>query len=111
MKISLRLTRDENCAHYGAPKGGVVSLDLENEYLPICVGSEIYESNSRTPLEAKKAQAVAARTFIAAHALQGNIIDDTANFQAFKYKPTASIPNCLHACKETMGQVLLCDGT
>lgn len=87
MIIKLRLTRPENCTHFGVPPGTVVQLDMETEYLPVCVGSEIYESNSRTPPEAKKAQAVAARTYIAAHALQGNVIDDTANFQAFKYKP------------------------
>lgn len=61
-------------------------------------------------MEAKKAQAVAARTFIAAHALAGNVIDDTANFQAFKWKTLAAIPNSLKACQQTTGQVLVCDG-
>ena len=68
MKIRLKLTRDTNCQHYGVPAGTIVELDLENEYLPVCVASEVYESNSRTPAEGKKAQAIAARTYIAAHA-------------------------------------------
>lgn len=110
MIISLKLTRAENCAHFGVPAGTVIRLDLESEYLPACVASEVYENNSRTPIEAKKAQAIAARTYIAAHALNGTVIDDTANYQAFKYKPLESIPNSAKACRDTAGQVLVCDG-
>lgn len=87
-----------------------MTLDLETEYLPVCIASEVYENNARTPPEAKKAQAVAARTYIAAHALQGTVIDDTANYQAFSYKPTGTIPNSVRACRDTAGQVLICDG-
>lgn len=111
MDIKLKLTRKENLAHYGVSSGSVVTLDMEKEYLPICVSSEIYENNSRTPLEAKKAQAVAARTYIAAHALRGTIIDDTATYQAFAFKDLSTIPNSAQAVSETEGQVLLCDGS
>ncbi len=110
MNIQLRLTRDVNLSHYGVPKGTVITLDLEAEYLPICVSSEIYESNSRTPPEAKKAQAVAARTYVAAHALNGTVIDDTTNYQAFAWKDLSTVPNCAQAVKATAGQVLLCSG-
>jgi len=109
-KIKIKLTRSENCIHYGVPAGSVVELDLENEYLPICVSSEIFEANTRTPMEAKKAQAIAARTYLAAHVLAGTVIDDTTKYQAFKWKNVASIPNCALACHETSGQVLAHDG-
>ena len=38
------------------------------------------------------------------------MIDDTANYQAFKYKDAGIIPNSVQACRETAGQVLVCDG-
>jgi len=108
MTIGIKLTRKENLLHYGVPTGTVVTLDLEGEYLPICVSSEIYENNSRTPLEAKKAQAIAARTFIASHAAKGSIINDTANYQAFSWKDPSTIPNCVDAVQATAGQTLMC---
>lgn len=74
------------------------------------MASEVYESNSRTPPEAKKAQAIAARTYIAAHAASGNVIDDTTKYQAFKYKPLSAIPGSREACLATAGQVLVCEG-
>ena len=52
MDIQMRITRKENLAHYGAQKDDVIPLNLEREYLPVCVASEIYESNSRMPMEA-----------------------------------------------------------
>ena len=106
MQVKIKLTRAENCEQYNVPIGGVVSLDLEDEYLPICVSSEIYESNTRTAMEAKKAQAIAARTYLAAHVLSGTTIDDTTKYQAFKWKKLSSIPNCVQACKDTAGLVL-----
>lgn len=110
MNIKLKLTRAENLAHYGVVSGVVITLDLESEYLPCCVSSEVYESNSRTPMEAKKAQAIAARTYIAAHARSGTTIDDTANYQAFRWKDLATVPNCVAACQATTGQVLCYGG-
>lgn len=110
MNIQIKLTREENLAHFHVQKGAVITLDLEKEYLPVCVASEIYEAESRTPMEAKKAQAIAARTYVTALLLSGTVIDDTTNYQAFKWKELASIPNCARAVQETAGQVLLCDG-
>jgi len=110
MCIKIKVTRPENCVHYGVLPGAIITLDVEGEYLPCCVSSEIYENNSRTPLEAKKAQAIAARTYLAAHIVAGTTIDDTANYQAYKWKPLDTIPNCIQACQETTGEVLAYEG-
>lgn len=109
-KVNITLTRQENLARFHVPKGTVVTLDLELEYLPCVVASEVYESNSRTPMEAKKAQAVAARTYAIAHMKSGTILDDTANYQAVEWKEFASIPNSVQAVLDTAGQVLMCQG-
>lgn len=111
MKVHIKLTRSSNAAHFSVPTGSVVTLSMEDEYLPYVVANEIYESNSRTPMEAKKAQAVAARTYAAAHALAGTIMDDTANYQAFEWRDPSSIPNCMQAVRETEGMVLMHDNT
>lgn len=110
MKIKIELTRQENLARFNAPRGAVVELDLEREYLPVVVSSEVYEDEKRTPMEAKKAQAVAARTYAIAHMKSGNVIDDTANYQAFKWKDPATIPNSMQAVLDTAGQVLMHSG-
>ncbi len=110
MKILVKLTRGANCAHYGVPKGATVSLDLEREYLPLCVSSEVYEHDARTPPEAKKAQAVAARTFALRHMRQGTVPDDTTENQAFVWKPLGTVPNCARAVRDTAEQVLMSGG-
>lgn len=110
MDIKIKLTREENLAHYRKAKGEVIALDLEREYLPICVSSEVYESDSRTPPAAKRAQAIAARTYITALALAGTVIDDTTNYQAFKWRALETIPKCAQAVRDTEGQVLVCGG-
>lgn len=110
MNIKVKLTHAENCAHYGVASGSVIMVDLENEYLPCCLASEIYESSTRTPMDAKKAQAVGARTYAASFALAGTVITDTSSNQNFRCKDPATIPNCVKACQETTGQVLLCGG-
>ena len=102
MNIRVKLTRAENIRHFGASQ---IDIDLE-DYLKGVVPSEIYESESRTPLEAKKAQAIAARTYALAHVLKGTVIDDTTNYQAFKVWDPAKIPNVIRAVQETAGQVL-----
>ena len=106
VKIWIRLTRKENLAHFGAQKGDIVPLDLDGEYLPVCIASEVYESDSRTPMEAKKAQAIAARTYALIHANNGVAIDDTANYQAYKWIDPAVIPNSARASEITAGEVL-----
>ena len=109
-KITIRLTRQENLAHFNVAKGAAVTLDLEREYLPVVVASEVYENNSRTPIEAKKAQAIAARTYVIAHTRTGTVIDDTANYQAYKWRNISEIPNSLQAVLDTAGQILMYQG-
>ena len=57
MKIRIRLTREDNAQRHGVSVGSVIALDVES-YLKGVLPAEIYES--RTPREAKKAQAIAA---------------------------------------------------
>jgi SpoIID/LytB domain protein len=72
MKLTIRMTRDENVAQFGSQP---VSLDIE-EYLCGVVPSEIYESSH---MDALKAQAIAARTFAAKRAMAGIVMDDTTS--------------------------------
>lgn len=110
MVINVKITRAVNAEHFKVPIGHVVTMDIEKDYLPSVVASEIYESNSRTPFEAKKAQAITARTYALAHAKAGNTIDDTSNYQSFSWKPIETISQCAEAVLQTQGQVLSCKG-
>lgn len=110
MTIKLKLTRKENCDHYKVSAGQVVSLDLDMEYLPVCVASEVYESNTRTPIEAKKAQAVASRSYALSFVAKGVVMDDTTSYQAFSWKDLSKIPNSAKAVSETAGEVLVNQG-
>lgn len=103
MKISVKMTRAENVARFGA---GPVSFDLE-EYLCGVVPSEVYESSH---MEALKAQAVAARTFAAKRAMSGTVVDDTTRFQAFRAALMDTCPRSRQAVEETAGQVLTYGG-
>lgn len=82
------------------------NIDIEN-YLMGVVG---YEMSDNFPLEALKAQAVAARNFalsrIGWEASKGYDFDDTINYQVYKgYNPNLS--NTINAVAQTKGQVLL----
>lgn len=103
MKISVKMTRAENVARFGA---GPVSLDLE-EYLCGVVPAEIYESSH---MEALKAQAVAARTFAVKQAMARTVVDDTTSFQAYRCELPQVSPRSTQAVKDTAGQVLTYDG-
>lgn len=111
MNIKVKLTKVENCTHYHVNAGDTVLMDLEAEYLPICLSCEIYEDNNRTPMEAKKAQAVAARTYAVSFIRKNMVISDTPANQAFSWKALSTIPNCVAAISQTNGQILECDGT
>jgi len=104
MKLTIRMTRDENVAQFGSQP---VSLDIE-EYLCGVVPSEIYESSH---MDALKAQAIAARTFAAKRAMAGIVMDDTTSFQAYRYSLAAKSPRSRQAIEETRGQVLCYDGS
>lgn len=72
-----------------------------------------YEMGNSAPLEALKAQAVAARTYTLNRmdARAGQIYDvvDTTNDQVY-YGDSTSTANCTNAVNATKGVVLMCDG-
>lgn len=107
MQIRLKLTREENARAHGVSVGSVVKLDLET-YLMGVLPAEIYES--RTPQEAKKAQAIAARTYALRAALDGTTLTDTPNHQAYSAEKAAHSPHCARAIADTAGMVLMHDG-
>lgn len=98
--ITVRMTRDANRRKYGDK----TLLDIE-EYLTGVVPSEISDAS---PMEALKAQAIAARTFALNRARSGDCLDDTANCQAFRCERMDS-PNSRQAIQETAGVVLMHD--
>jgi LysM repeat protein len=103
MNVTLKMTRAENIARYGA---GPVSLDIE-DYLCGVVPAEIYES---AHMEALKAQAVAARTFAAKRTQAGTVMNDTTSFQAYRCSLAEKSPRSRQAVMDTAGQVLCYDG-
>ncbi|MDR1261864.1 MAG: SpoIID/LytB domain-containing protein [Oscillospiraceae bacterium] len=105
MDVTIRLSgkRAENTERWGA---GAITLPLE-EYLKYVVPSEIGAS---APLEAQKAQAVASRSYISAIIKGGATPDDTAQYQAFKYRADSAIKRSIQAVNETAGEVLLYGG-
>lgn len=100
MDILVKLTRQENIAHYGKNE---VLLDIE-EYLNGVVPSEI----GNAALEASKAQAVAARTFaLYRYKANGSISDDSSKDQAFRVSRFSSAYSRAHqGVSETKGEVL-----
>ena len=106
MKINIKLTRQENADFHKVKVGDVITLDME-EYLLGVVPAEI----GNAPLEACKAQAVAARSFGYVRASAG-VIDDTTINQAYRAPRSVhpSYPNAHQAVKETAGQMLYYDG-
>lgn len=99
--ITVKMTRDKNRQKYGEQ----AVMDLE-EYLCGVVPSEISDSS---PMEALKAQAIAARTFALSRIRSGAKMDDTANCQAFRSERMES-PNSRKAIEETDGVVLMYNG-
>lgn len=105
MILKLRVSRPENCKHFGVQAGEVVSIDIE-EYLCGVVPAEIGEA----PAEALKCQAIASRTFALPYATRGKIItDESAKHQAFRAS-RIGWPQSARAVRETAGQVLFYAG-
>lgn len=113
MEHSLRICAD---TIFKAPKTITVTLirkDGKAKVFPIdtyvrgVVASEIGDA----PLEACKAQAIAARTNAYVYAISGNPIPDVG-VQAFREERATdeSYRNVIEAVRETTGYVLLCDG-
>lgn len=99
-KITVKLTRQENADFYKVPVGTVVALDMET-YLMGVVPAEI----GNAPLEACKAQAVAARSF-AFHRM--GAVDDTTLNQAYRAPRSVNpaYPNAHKGVRDTAGQML-----
>lgn len=100
MDIRVKITRDGT--------NEVRTIELE-EYLRGVIPSEIKASTC--PLEAQKAQAIAARTY-AIRKIQNKKtyrfdVDDTANYQAYNARPRH--PNSNKAVAQTSGQYLTYD--
>ena len=108
MNIKVQITRQENADYFKVNINDIVEVDFE-EYVAAVVASEIGNS----PLEACKAQAVAARTYaIKKGVLNGKTISDSSEtaqaYRAKRYNKTI-YPNCIQAVNETIGQVLYYD--
>ena len=99
MNIRVKITRDGS--------GRIETLDME-QYLIGVVASEMSDA---WPLEALKAQAVAARTYAAARLSPGRPydVDDTTKYQAYR-KPKKPLPNVERAVRETAGIVAVYAG-
>lgn len=108
MNIKIKLTRAANAAYYHVSKGNVVTIPLE-QYLLGVVSSEI----GNAPLEACKAQAIAARTYALPYALKDTAISDaSASAQAYRAERAQSraYENAHRGVIETAGLVLYYDG-
>lgn len=108
MNIKVKLTCAANAAHYHVSKGDVVTIPFE-QYLLGVIPSEI----GNAPLEACKAQAIAARTYALPYILKDAAISDaSASAQAYRVE-RASNPvygNAHRGVAETAGLVLYYDG-
>lgn len=104
--MRLKITTNENMKYYSCDKDTIIDIDIE-DYVAGVVASEI----GNAPLEACKAQAIAARTFaVARGVLKGKEISDSASVaQAFRAQRT-DYPKCVQAAKDTMGLILTYDG-
>lgn len=106
--IQVKLTRVQNAAHYNVPVGAVVAVPFET-YLLGVVPAEI----GNAPLEACKAQAIAARTYALPYSRNATAISDaSATAQAYRVE-RASDPaysNAHRGVSDTAGLVLYCNG-
>lgn len=108
MLLRVKLTRPENVSYFGCLSGDIVPIDIE-EYVAGVVASEI----GNAPIEACKAQAIAARTFAMNHVGDDNYITDKSSVhQAFRTSRwnADQYPNANAAAMETAGMVLMYDG-
>lgn len=108
MIIRVKVSRSENLQYFGCVSGDIVNVDFE-EYVEAVVASEI----GNAPLEACKAQAIAARTF-AMHYIGDDkcITDQSSSHQAFRASrwDAKKYPNANAAAVDTAGMVLTYKG-
>ena len=104
--MKVKITTSENIKYFGCAKNDIVEVDIE-DYITCVVASEI----GNAPLEACKAQAIAARTFaINRGVLSGKVITDTASTAQAYRANRINYAVCARAARETMGQVLQYNG-
>ena len=103
-KVSIRLTRDENLAFHNVSAGAVIQLTME-DYLKGVVPAE----NSNY---APEAQAIAARTYAYKRTRNGDIIDDTTAYQAYRAGRSndPAYARAYQGIENTRGQVLTYKG-
>lgn len=108
MLVRVKITKPANQAFFEVPNGTVVNVDLD-EYTSGVLAGEVYAS---WPEETLKAQAVAARTFAVAKAIQRADepfdVDDTSDFQSFKADNVRN--EYIYAAEITAGEILTYDG-
>ena len=108
MKIQVILQRNENAEYFQKAIGSVVEVEYE-EYVAAVVASEI----GNAPIEACKAQAIAARTYAVGYVLKNKPISDlSSSAQAYRAKRfnMQIYPNAIKGAEETNGIVLTYDG-
>lgn len=104
--MKVKITTSENMKYFSCAKDAIVDVDIE-DYVACVVASEI----GNAPLEACKAQAVAARTFaVARGVLKGKVISDSASAAQAYRASRISYSTCVQAAKDTMGLILTYDG-
>ena len=108
MIIRVKVSRTENLQYFDCTAGDIVNVEIE-EYIAGVVASEI----GNAPIEACKAQAIAARTF-AMHYVGDDkfITDQSSTHQAFRASrwDAKQYPNANDATAQTAGMVLTYDG-
>lgn len=103
MNISVQMTKSANARYHGVSVGSWVSLDIE-EYLRGVVPSEAYAGSD--PMEALKAQTIAARTYALhlANYIPGRLTDSSSKAQS--YNATDHHTRTDEAIEATRGIVL-----
>lgn len=108
-EITVKITQRENAEYFGCLTDDTVEVDFE-KYVASVVAGEV----GNAPIEACKAQAIAARSLaISRGALRGLVISDDASvMQAYRAKRYDSdkYPNAILGAEETEGQVLTYNG-
>ena len=106
MTVKVKMTRQKNAEYYGCQINDTVDVPLE-QYVHGVVASEIGDA----PIEACKAQAVAARTNAMVCINKGSAISDAStSAQAFRAERLNGYPVAKNAAEETAGEVLTYNG-
>lgn len=97
--MKVKITTKANMEYYKCAKNTIIDVDLE-DYVTCVVASEV----GNAPLEACKAQAVAARSFVIARGvLSGKVISDSSSTaQAYRANRIGYV-TCAKAAWETKG--------